>query len=118
MGGCELVGWTLVSAVHAPDKNVCFSCRGFKWSAFLQNQWSCVAWHIDALTLGVDQRSALVNAAEDTLDVAGPDILIACFSALGSLLPKVRITKHVYCIPVKHLIKSPCYERLDHLDWC
>jgi len=65
------------------------SCRGFEWSSFLQNQWICIAWGVNALALSTERRSELIDAAENTFDVAGPSLLVTCFNALISILPKV-----------------------------
>lgn len=73
------------------------SCRGSDWSAFLENQWTAIAWSVCALKPNDVRCAALVDAAENTFDVAGPGSLTACFNALTSLLSRVRVRCCHFC---------------------
>lgn len=61
-------------------------------SAMLYGQWVALSWYFhSAEEVSLKRLDKFVEMAKETIDVAGPDVLVQCFEALCYILPKVCI---------------------------
>lgn len=57
----------------------------------LYGQWATLSWYFHSVDeFSLKRLDEFVEMANETIDVAGPYVLVQCFEALSYILPKVH----------------------------